>query len=70
MRMVTASQYCALHLWERGLERFRNVECVVRTCRYCGRRELCWSREPLAAETVEDADRIHRRTDRVGADTW
>jgi hypothetical protein len=41
------AERCALHSWERELETRRGVECVVRVCRCCGRKELCWSRVPL-----------------------
>ncbi len=47
MKSVHSSQDCRDHLWDRRLEIHGGVECVVRECCRCGRRELCWSRRPL-----------------------
>jgi hypothetical protein len=44
---------CNDHLWERYLKRVRGVECVLRRCRRCGCKELCWSRRPVRIEEVE-----------------
>jgi hypothetical protein len=41
-----AAHDCHQHLWERYLERCDGSECVVRCCRRCGRKEICWSRRP------------------------
>jgi hypothetical protein len=53
---------CRLHDWERRLEFHRGVECVVRVCRRCARKELCWSRRPLSLEP--DPRRDSRKDER------
>jgi hypothetical protein len=54
MKWVLGSQTCREHLWERGLEVHGGVECVVRSCRNCQRRELCWSRRPIWVKALYD----------------
>ncbi len=44
---------CNCYRWERRLESHDGVECVVRVCPDCGRRELCWSRRGLSPEAAE-----------------
>jgi hypothetical protein len=44
MTTSTAPHDCHQHLWERHLEHLGGTECVVRCCRRCGRKEICWSR--------------------------
>jgi hypothetical protein len=39
------------HPWDRRREVIGSVECVIRVCYRCGRKELCWSRRPLRAPT-------------------
>jgi hypothetical protein len=55
MKYLHRSQTCRAHLWERRLEIHRGIEYVVRSCRYCMRRELCWSRRPISAEALNGA---------------
>ena len=43
---------CNCYRWERRLESHDGVECVVRVCPHCGRRELCWSRRGLSSEAA------------------
>jgi hypothetical protein len=65
MKGVHRSQTFREHFWERRLEVHDGIECVVRSCRYCGCRELCWSRRPIPAEALDDVthgkDRRERR---------
>jgi hypothetical protein len=51
MTNVPTGQPCQ-HFWERCLEVHGGVECVVRFCRRCGRKEVCWSRHPLSQEVA------------------
>jgi hypothetical protein len=53
MTIVAGTRSCRVHTWERRLEEHGGVECVVRFCRHCSRKELCWSRRPLSrSDTV------------------
>jgi hypothetical protein len=53
-RAVKAPGICRLHYArERRLEFIGGIECVVGTCRYCGRKQLCWSRRLLRRKVVE-----------------
>jgi hypothetical protein len=56
MTKTSTASGCRLHDWERLLEFHHGVECVVRSCRRCGRKELCWSRRPLSLEATAGAD--------------
>jgi hypothetical protein len=47
MTNVLTGQPCRHHRWERRVEFHGRIECVVRFCRPCGRKEVCWSRRPL-----------------------
>jgi hypothetical protein len=47
MMSATPVRACPPHRWERYLQIVSGVECVIRSCRHCGRQELCWSRQPL-----------------------
>jgi hypothetical protein len=52
MTNASPAQGCRAHLWERRLEVHEGVQCVVRFCLNCRRKELCWSRRPLPPEAV------------------
>jgi hypothetical protein len=52
-RAAKAAVPCQLHSWKRHLEFIDGIECVVGTCRRCGRKQLCWSRRPLRRKVAE-----------------
>jgi hypothetical protein len=52
MTSVPTGEPCRQHFWERCLEVHGGIECVVRFCRPCGRKEVCWSRRPLPPEVA------------------
>jgi hypothetical protein len=59
MTKVPTGEPCRQHCWERRLEFHGRIECVVRCCCRCGRKEVSWSRRPLspeAAATVQSSD--------------
>jgi hypothetical protein len=51
---VSIALPCNDHLWERYLKRVRGVECVLRRCRRCGCKELCWARRPHRPFAIEE----------------
>jgi len=53
MKAAPAAPPCLIHAWERRQEAHEGVDCVVRVCRRCGGKELCWSRRPLSATAFE-----------------
>jgi hypothetical protein len=57
MTHVSTGQPCRQHFWERCLEVHGGVECVVRFCRTCGWKEVCWSRHALSREVVAALNR-------------
>jgi hypothetical protein len=64
MTGTSSARTCAHHFWERRLEVRGGIECVVRFCRRCGRKELVWSRRPLPADELgldEGSDTSTRR---------
>jgi hypothetical protein len=50
------TKQCQHHAWERQLEVHRGVECVVRVCPRCGRKELCWSRQPMPPDEINEPE--------------
>jgi hypothetical protein len=70
MTNTSLAQGCRAHLWERRLEVYEGVECVVGVCVNCGTKELCWSRRPLSPEAaIRVQSRIGRRTGEGVAET-
>ena len=53
-RAAKAPGICRLHYSrERRLQFIDGIECVVGTCQYCGRKQLCWSSRPLRRRVAE-----------------